>query len=405
MTALVIQSAVMVSGILVARMLGPENRGHLAFIVLAPLILSQIGNLGLPLALTFYVSRSPGMHAVLVWKAARILLPSICLCLLVHVAIILAFASRDGTDVLVAALLTTLATAAWIVQAVALAVLQGQQRFGAFNSLRSLQVVLYALMSALILVSGSHDLTAVAGTWSLTYVLSAAAALAVAHSRASAIPSGPDAVSIGDMARFGLRSLPGHVSPVESFRLDQLFLGVVAGPAALGLYVVGASLTNLPRMVAHSIGVVAYPKVAAAQSGRATIALRYTVAAVAACGLTVGMLEVLSSFLIPWFFGAQFGAAVNIARILLIAAFFMSVKRILNDCARGLGLPEMGLRGEVISWLPLLPGFLLAGTAEGVAWTLVASSALGTGAVAAQLSLHCSRRPEPKSAGSALHVA
>jgi hypothetical protein len=45
------------SGVLVARTLGPENRGYLALLALFPAILSELGNLGLPLAVTYYIAR------------------------------------------------------------------------------------------------------------------------------------------------------------------------------------------------------------------------------------------------------------------------------------------------------------------------------------------------------------
>jgi O-antigen/teichoic acid export membrane protein len=183
------------------------------------------------------------------------------------------------------------------------------------------------------------------------------------------------------MLRFGLKSLPAQVSPVESFRIDQLVLGVLAGPTVLGYYVAAHAITNLPRLVAHSVGMVAYPKVAAAVTGQTAIALRYVIGTMTVCGAIAFVLEALSSFVIPFFFGEEFNAAVGIARILLLAAFLMSIKRVLNDCARGLGRPDLGLKAEAISWLPLAPGFLLFGnTGEGIAWCLVASS--GTGVIA-----------------------
>jgi O-antigen/teichoic acid export membrane protein len=401
-----IQGALLVSGVIVARLLGPENRGHLAFIVLAPLILSQIGHLGLPLAITYYTAKSPESQSILVRRAAKILLPAVGTCLALHLAIVLAFASTDGDGVLTAALFTIFATAGWTAQFVGLALLQGQQRFGLFNVLRVLQVGLYASLMIGLLFSGVHELSVVAGAWSFAIVASGSAALTCALRKTSPpAQSADDMPSAGSMVRFGLKSLPAQVSPVESFRIDQLVLGLLAGPTMLGYYVAANAITNLPRIVANSIGMVAYPKVAAARTNQFTVALRYTMATVSVCGAIVVGLEALSTYLIPFFFGAQFEAAVGIARILLLAAFFMSMRRILNDCARGLGRPELGLRAEMVSWAPLIPGFLMANNGEEVAWTLVASSALSVFALLAQLLRSHDRLAVPSPAMSSSTVA
>ena len=387
LTAVAIQGAIMLSGILVARILGPENRGHLAFIALAPLILSQLGSLGVPLALTYYTARSPESQAVLVRRAARVLVPSLAACLIAHLVIVLAFASSDGNGVLTAALFTILATAGWSAQIAGLAILQGRQRFGVFNILRTLQVSLYAASTVGLLVFDVRDLAVVAAVWSLTFIASGSTALMIAlRSSAPFASSTGDVPSIGSMLRFGLKSLPAQVSPVESFRIDQLFLGLLAGPTILGYYVAAAALTNLPRVIATNIGMVAYPRVAAARSDQAKLTLRYVVATAAVCGAIVVGLEALCSFLIPLFFGAEFEAAVGIARILLLAALFMGLKRILNDCARGMGRPDLGLKAELVSWLPLIPGFLLVGTSgTGVAWSLAISAATGAAALTAMV--------------------
>ena len=58
-TGLAGQLMLVASGILVARALGVEGRGQLAVIVLVPSVLSQLGTLGVPLAVTYYVARDP----------------------------------------------------------------------------------------------------------------------------------------------------------------------------------------------------------------------------------------------------------------------------------------------------------------------------------------------------------
>ena len=80
--------------------------------------------------------------------------------------------------------------------------------------------------------------------------------------------------------------------------------------------------------------------------------------------------------------------------VLLLAALLHSLRRVLNDCARGLNKPELGLTAEVASWVPLLFGFLIFGhSGTSVAWTLVISAT--TGLVTIGLLLVVARDEQP----------
>ena len=52
-----LQLIVIVSGVLVARSLGPQDRGYFALLVVVSGVCALIGNLGLPAAVTYYVAR------------------------------------------------------------------------------------------------------------------------------------------------------------------------------------------------------------------------------------------------------------------------------------------------------------------------------------------------------------
>ncbi len=64
------------------------------------------------------------------------------------------------------------------------------------------------------------------------------------------------------MVAFGAKGLLGANSPIEYYRVDQAVVGLFLTPVALGLYSVALAFTNLPRSIANSLGVVAYPHVA-----------------------------------------------------------------------------------------------------------------------------------------------
>ena len=107
---------------------------------------------------------------------------------------------------------------------------------------------------------------------------------------------------------------------------------------------------------------MASPAVAAAPSprdGRQTV-WRYFWLAVVLCTPVILALEATVGWLLPALFGSAFDDAIPMARILLIGALFLSLRRVLTDGARGLGRPGIGTVAEVASWVVLLPAVAVA---------------------------------------------
>jgi lipopolysaccharide exporter len=192
------------------------------------------------------------------------------------------------------------------------------------------------------------------------------------------------------MVSFGLRSLVGSSSPLETFRLDQLLVGVVLPPVALGYYVVALAFTNLTRFIGQSIGMVTYPRVAAARypNSKLRIIRRDLALGAAVCGgltlaLTIGVPELL-----PFFFGSAFEPATRAAQILLVATFLAALRRILIDGTRGSGKPAWGAVAESVT-LSALPAVLIVGhytaSLDAVALAVAAANLVGLLVVAPAL--------------------
>jgi O-antigen/teichoic acid export membrane protein len=380
-TGVLSQAVLIVSGVLVARLLGPQNRGYLALLTLLPVVLSQLGGAGVPAATTYFVARSAGRARSLLRSLRKLAIAQALAMLCAHAVMLWLFFGDGPGFVLVAGALTLIQAPLFLGYDYALAVLQGKQRFGPFNVLRVLPTAAYSLALVALFIIGEATLTAVVITWVVTYA-GCAAVLAVRTRRelAGETEETPEGTR-REVLRFGLKGFLGSVSPLETFRLDQAIVGLFLSPTALGLYVVGLAFTNLPRFLAQSIGVVAYPNIAGrsdpASAKRAIWRFFWLTAAL--CTLTVLALELAVGTLLPFFFGDAFADATPIARILLVAGLFLSLRRILSDVARGAGRAGLGTVGEISSWVFLLPSLAVLAArheVEGVAVALVISSAL-----------------------------
>jgi O-antigen/teichoic acid export membrane protein len=402
-----LQASLVVSGVAAARLLGPQQRGNLALLVLLPTILAKLGGLGIPLALPFFVARAPASAATIARLVFPIALLQAIVCVAIHATILLLILGHRMGDLQVPALLTLITVPTLLAFDYSLGLFQGLGRFGAFNLFRGLPASLYAFGVFGLLVLGAGNLLTVTLVLVLSGFLVVPICLLICLSgmprrtRTGALPSR------SQIARFGLKGLFGGVSPIESFRLDQAIVGLLLSPAALGLYVVALAFTNLPRFVSQSIGFVAYPHIAGkSDRGGEWAALRsFFLWSMALTIPVVVALVVAAGLLVPFFFGESFNPAIPVVRILLVGSLFLAARRILTDASRGAGYPGAGTIAEVASWIWLIPSVLLLSGPlglRGIAVSFAGASGFSLLVLLAILQMHQSTaddKQEPRSPG------
>jgi O-antigen/teichoic acid export membrane protein len=373
-----LQLIVIVSGVLVARSLGAADRGYLALLIVISAVSALVGMLGLPSAVTYYIARDPNQARRIVSSLAWVGVLQVGAVFVLQAAALAALVASEPSHVQVAAAISLLLPPGIVALSFGCAILQGQRRFTAFNLLRILPSTAYVAGVVVVYMLDATSLVLFMALWAAVNLIGGFFALAFAvrglpkHAGENSEPSR------GQMVRFGLKALLGNLSPVDAVRLDQAVVGLFLSPVALGLYVVAQAFTQLPRVVASSIGAVAYPHVAGeldrAAARRAM--WRFFFLGFGLSALVVAVLELMVDDLIPLFFGEDFTGATAIAQILLLASLFVAGRRVLTDGVNGLGYPGYGTVAEVTSWILLLPGLAILLPwfgAEGVALALALS--------------------------------
>ena len=243
-----------------ARALGVEGRGQLAIIVLVPSVLSQLGTMGIPLAITYYVARDPRDGSRLLRSLAGTIALQVVVLSLLQVAVFWLLVTDDEQIAMFAAIP---AMPALIAQQYGLAVLQGQQRFPTFNALRVLPITLLVVALVATWALGATSLVDIVVVWTAANIM-AGIPLAVVAIRFAAPRGGSSPTPSRRKAfRYGVSAVLGSSSPAEILRLDQAFIALALSRYTLGLYVVAVAFTNLPRFISQSVGIVAFPRVAA----------------------------------------------------------------------------------------------------------------------------------------------
>lgn len=361
LTGLCGQAALIISGVIVARMLGVENRGNLALLTVLPLLIAQFGGLGLPVATTFEIAREPSIARPLLRSLRRFIgLQTIALMLL-HATILVALVGDRRREVQLAALYTMVAVPAFVALQHGLAVMQGQQRYREFNLLRLAPALLYAALAVAVFVVDQGTLPVLAACFGACWFITGVTTLVLAILGSGPQTSEASPPRAAKLVKFGTRSVLGSSSPSDGAGIDQAAVGLFLSTRALGLYVVASAFMSLSRLVTQSIGLVAYPNVAARRdSGDAERAMwRFAALGVAAALAIIIALELSVGRLIVLFFGKSFAPAEGVARLLLIAALFAGARRVLSDAARGANRPLVGTLAEITSWAVLLPGMIV----------------------------------------------
>src|SRR3954469_3607654 len=152
------QAVLVVTGVVVARALGPTDRGYLAFILLLESIVRQVGSLGLPVATTFFIARDEAQARHVVRTVRTPALIQAALLTVVQAVLLWIFVAGDPEDVWLAGLVTLALVPLMLGQEYALAILQGQRRFRAYNVLRALPVSGYGAIIVLLYALGAASL-------------------------------------------------------------------------------------------------------------------------------------------------------------------------------------------------------------------------------------------------------
>jgi O-antigen/teichoic acid export membrane protein len=367
------QACLLVSGILAARVLGPLERGYFALLTLLPVVICEIGGLGMPAAVAYYVA-SRGDRQSILRTAAPVFAAQIVL-LLAFQLVVGTFLFRGNAVLASTSAPMLLAVPILLTLQYSLAIHQGELRFGSYNLIRVLPVLLNSSLLVTLWLIGFRTLHVVVAAWLVGYAIAAGIAVGTVVLSVACATDGPTNVRRFDLMKYGASGLLGANSLVQTLRMDQAYIGFALAPIDLGYYVVAVSITNLPLLVGVSLGGVILPRIArlGRENQRAAVLRSLAVAALWAAPPTV-LLMLLAPQLLSFFFGSRFLVCAPIARVLLIAAFFQACRRVLADALRGAGAPRFTSIAELVGWTALGLVLIVLGKRYGLAgvcWALV----------------------------------
>ncbi len=308
-----------VTGVLTARLLGPDGRGIFTAVTLWPQLLALIAISGLQNAVVYHLSK--GLTPRTVFTAALLcgFVTSSLALGIAFFAVPLALQNYPPwvTDLARVALLAIYANAVHMLMK---QVLVGLQRYLLLNLMSIAPPFFYVLF-----LGASALMREVGPTLAVFCLLGSAipSVLLFVPSIARLAPLGLSDVEtgLGALIPYGLRAALMDIVAALSGYVDRLILIPLISPSELGIYIVAYAFSRLIMVPQPAIASVVFASMALRDDAATKLlhdrVFRLTaMAAVLATGLLLSVAEPA----IRLFYGAEFGGAVVLVRLLIIEA-------------------------------------------------------------------------------------
>lgn len=375
-TTVSVQLLGVATGVLVARVLGPTERGQLALLMLLPTILGFLGDLGTDRATIFFSAQSESRTTSLPLNLIKLGLPLAIGATLVAAVLSIAILRDQPQNVRLIAIVASCCVPLSIFSRYGQALLQGQLKMARLGVARLSEPLVY-LGIMLALASGSA-LTLLGAVMARLVAQFGVIGISWHAALKDSSAEGQPVDLRKELVSYGLRGFPVKLSPNDTFQLDQWLVGLTLGAADLAYYVVALAVLGPARIIPVAFGMVIVPLVAKAKRMQEVILM--LIIGTFASGLVAIVLFLALPTVLPWLFGTAYSPAVQPAQIIAVAALPFGVRELLVSTLYGVGKPGLSSVVELGSFATLLVSLVVLLEPlglEGVATALLLSYTAG----------------------------
>ena len=330
--------------IIVARWLGAEGLGTLAVLNVAVAVALQLGALGLPSAMTFFIAQDRRRLAP-AWTNAA------CFALVTGTTLALALlvTARVRPEIFGNIPLTLIAIVALsipfqLATLLGLNALLGAERLVEFNLLEAFSQLLLAAGALILLVLLGRGLQAlVSFNTAASLFVCVLAALTIKRVVAAQKERGrfrPDIELWKSSVRYGLKFHVSVVALLLIVRADLLLVNHFRGQAEAGVYAVAAQVASLIMLLPAVVATLVFPRIVASADASGEFTMRVT-RHTSFVMLLLCLAAAPASFALPYVYGAAFRDAPLQLLILLPGIFLMALQAVLVQYFNSLGVPRL----------------------------------------------------------------
>lgn len=339
----------MLTGIMAARLLGPQGRGELAAIQTWPTFIAGLAMLGFPEAVTYFTAKRPDYAARYLTTAVFATLAASVFFILVGYLLLPYLLSAQSLEIIRASQIYLLLIPIFSLVGMLYHPLRGRNDFFVWNILRLSPAVGWLFVLLLGVFLGIDSAVWLSGAYLIVLSISFIPIFTVVRWRIPG-PYTPEPSAVKPLLKYGLPSLASTLPSNLNLRLDQMIMVAFITPTLLGIYAASVSWGGAIVPILSAIGIVAFPKIASKSNNSER---KDSLIQSIHLGLIMGsflclLLIILTPIFIPLLFGQEFTPAIPSAMILVIAGFFSSMNIILEESTRGLGNPKAVLYAEIV---------------------------------------------------------
>jgi O-antigen/teichoic acid export membrane protein len=308
----------LVTGVLIARVLGPDGRGAVAAVIAAPPILSWIFEMGAGSAALYHQSRHPADAGRLIstWLVMYVPL-AVAGIVAGEVALPHLLAAQSGHTLFLARILMLTLVVVFLGDLMT-GINTADQDFGFYNLMRFAQPLEIAVAyGGLWLVGHLNVTTAVAVNAGAIALTTASVTVRVLRRHGLGRPS----FQIGRTTLwYGLRAHSMYTASLVNARLDLLIIPAFVGAAGVGLYSVATNVSWIIVLLSGSIASVVFPTAAARGLDGCQVIVKSLYATLAVATLIAVAVGAFAPIGVRLLYGSTFSGSVAPLRILLVGA-------------------------------------------------------------------------------------
>jgi O-antigen/teichoic acid export membrane protein len=335
-----------VAGIIVARTLGPHDRGVYGIVTVTPAFIGIVGTLGIEEAVVYLVGRGGDRRSTgeLIWGslALALVLGAAAGVISVVFQFIVFWRASLGvsTSLFIAAAFQPLQ---YVVFQVSLAHLRAQARYTTWNVLRVLVPILYLAGLVVFAYFGRvtvNDAVLCLITANVTVSLATLFIICFKHRPFTS------RVHVENMLSNGWKN---HLITVQTYanqQLDQVFIAVMAPAAQLGLYAIAVTYANAGLSLGLAPALQMYSHFSRQdrpdRAAYRRLVWRTLILLIGSCGIAA----LIAPIFIPLVFGRSYDGAVKPALILVLSSPLLSLSAMFAAIWKSAGKPLVAAKAQ-----------------------------------------------------------
>ena len=341
----------LIGSIILARWLGPSQRGIFAAIILIPTIFQYFINFGL-FSTTIYFTAQSNSNKNTIWSNLILIgfIQSI-IGLLAGYFIINIYLQKYGLETVNLGYLYLLTIPMSLFGMYATYILQGVSYFKIINFLKCLVPIGYCIGVVWFKIQQTLDIEILVYLQLTIQFLYLVTAIFFLYSKIlNPFIFKIDYKFIRQMLAYSVKVWFGDISQLANTRIDQLLIGGVLSSKDLGIYTVALSISGFTGVFADAVRTIMLPSVTSKTLFQEKVIetlnffKKYWVFSIFFHVIFALSLPIL----IPFVFGNAYVESIIICQILVIGSFFINAKTVLAGGVMGMGFPEVISYVEII---------------------------------------------------------